>query len=351
MAVSGTTGRVFFLPAEVAQAADAAQVTDVDMAKQHFAAANGYYKRGEYEKAIEEFSKAYDLSKRPELNYNIAVCYEKLVKVKDAIAAYKLYLEEAPNAPDVEQVKSRITFLEEQISAGNAAANPVPEMVNPHAPEGVKSEVEQPPQTIIIEVKPPPKDEIPAPPERTSAYRKLMWASAAAAATAGGESEAESEAESESEGEAGRILQISAGLYHSCAVLFDHTVKCWGSNTHGRLGDGTTIEHHSPAPIVGLSDVVDIAAGYWHACSRSGDNAIHCWGEGNYGELGNSGWISLFSPSLIPGFSRLVEFGLGGYHSCARLDDDTAQCWGFNNVGQLGDGTTTAHNSPTPVVW
>lgn len=112
MAVSGTTGRVFFLPF-----AGLAQVTDIDMAKQHFIAGNGYYERGEYDRAIEEFQKSYELSKKADLHYNIAICYEKLVRVKDAVAAYKMYLSENPFATDQAKVLARIKFLEEQIAA------------------------------------------------------------------------------------------------------------------------------------------------------------------------------------------------------------------------------------------
>lgn len=109
MAVSGTTGRVFFLTF-----AELAQVTDVDMAKQHFAAANGYYQRGEYEKAIEEFSKAYDLSKKAELFFNIAVCYEKMSKFEEALTAYRRYLAEMPWATDRQEVEARISLLEKE---------------------------------------------------------------------------------------------------------------------------------------------------------------------------------------------------------------------------------------------
>ncbi|HIF46549.1 MAG TPA: hypothetical protein EYQ73_07170, partial [Candidatus Poseidoniales archaeon] len=92
---------------------------------------------------------------------------------------------------------------------------------------------------------------------------------------------------------------LSSGNGHTCAILDNGSVSCWGYNSDGQLGDGTTTDRHSPTQTLSL-------------------------GTGR----------------------TAVAISSGGYHTCAILDDGTVSCWGNNGAGQLGDGTTTNRSTP-----
>jgi alpha-tubulin suppressor-like RCC1 family protein len=80
---------------------------------------------------------------------------------------------------------------------------------------------------------------------------------------------------------------ISAGYNYSCAVLAVGTVKCWGSNDHGQLGNGTTSDSTSPVTVSGITNATKISAGSYHACAVLSGGAVKCWGYNRDGELGN----------------------------------------------------------------
>lgn len=163
-----------------------AQLNDMDTARQIFTAAIEYYRRGEYEKAIEEFQKSYALSKKPELLYNIAICYEKLVRIGDAIAAYHFYLRRNPHADDKVAVESRIIFLEMQINP-NTPAESKPKISGIPEPKDMTS-APAPEPSSIIDVYIPPAERIKTPSTDTtphsinSKFRVLKWTSVALSA-------------------------------------------------------------------------------------------------------------------------------------------------------------------------
>jgi alpha-tubulin suppressor-like RCC1 family protein len=136
------------------------------------------------------------------------------------------------------------------------------------------------------------------------------------------------------------VVELSMGAYHSCARLGDGTVRCWGDNSSGQLGDGTTTNRNSPAAVSGLSGVVEISAGAYHTCARLTSGTVRCWGSNSNAQLGDGTTAARLSPTLVAGLSGAVELTLGSYHSCARLVDESARCWGYNLSGQIGDGTT-----------
>jgi alpha-tubulin suppressor-like RCC1 family protein len=89
------------------------------------------------------------------------------------------------------------------------------------------------------------------------------------------------------------VTQISARGDHTCALLNDHTIECWGNNYDGQLGNGTTTQSSTPVQVkdVGgtgtLSNVTQISAGGWHTCALLNDHTVECWGAGDSGQLGN----------------------------------------------------------------
>lgn len=88
-----------------------AKTSDLELAKQHFKKGRDLHDQGRFDEALDEFLLAYRLSKKPELQYNLALCYEKILRFENALTAYRLYLQGKPDAPDRKYVKERIAFL------------------------------------------------------------------------------------------------------------------------------------------------------------------------------------------------------------------------------------------------
>ena len=151
-------------------------------------------------------------------------------------------------------------------------------------------------------------------------------------------------------------VAISAGRYHTCALLDDGSVSCWGRNFFGQLGDGTTTDRNTPTQISSLGTdrtAVAISAGERHTCAILDDGSVSCWGSNNGGRLGDGTTTDRNTPtptsSLGTGRTAIaITVGEGlGSHTCAILDDGSVSCWGDNDYGQIGDGTTTDRNTPT----
>lgn len=156
----------------------------------------------------------------------------------------------------------------------------------------------------------------------------------------------------------GPAVAVTAGVTHSCALLADGSVWCWGGNRFGELGDGTADARSRPAPVGGLPDpVAELVAGDHFTCARTGAGAVLCWGWNDTGQLGlgsfdgpdePDGFSAALTPQGVhglPGPARALAAGAG--HACAELAGGT-WCWGRNEAGQLGDGSLL--DQPAPVV-
>ncbi len=143
-------------------------------------------------------------------------------------------------------------------------------------------------------------------------------------------------------------VQVAAGGNHSCALLAGGTVRCWGDNQFGQLGDGTTTDRSIPTVVPGLTGVVQLDLGSSFSCARLASGAVRCWGDNASGQVGDgTTGTNRLAPTAVSGVGGAVQVATGGNAACALLGDGSARCWGDNDAGQVGDGTTT--DRPTPV--
>ena len=151
-------------------------------------------------------------------------------------------------------------------------------------------------------------------------------------------------------------VAVSAGMSHTCAILDNGDLKCWGRDNNGQLGDGgsssDTNEPSSTAIDFGTGrTAVAVSAGDYHTCAILDNGDLKCWGHDYYGQLGNGGSSNTdaYAPSSTAinlGTGRTaVAVSSGMHHTCAILDNGDLKCWGYDYYGQLGDGggNTNAH--------
>jgi len=143
---------------------------------------------------------------------------------------------------------------------------------------------------------------------------------------------------------------VASGYYHSCALLLNGTVKCWGRNTDGQLGNGTLTNSGTPVLVTGLSNVTALAAGGYHTCALLQNGQMKCWGYGYYGQLGDGNTNNAAYPGFVRGLAgSAVNITAGLMHTCAVLSGGSVQCWGYNGYGQLGTGNTSSSLVPVQV--
>ncbi|WP_437314762.1 RCC1 domain-containing protein [Sorangium sp. So ce385] len=167
---------------------------------------------------------------------------------------------------------------------------------------------------------------------------------------------------------AGRsVKSAESGSYHTCAVLDNDELKCWGYNTFGQLGLGDVLDRGDSAlemnsvPTIPLGTgrtAKAVATGESHTCALLDNNQVKCWGLNVAGSLGlgdlsRRGHTAATKPASLP----VVQLGgpsdeakaiaVGGQHTCAILPDDTVKCWGGNDYGELGQGHTNSLGGST----
>jgi len=146
------------------------------------------------------------------------------------------------------------------------------------------------------------------------------------------------------------VTAIAAGAYHTCALLGDGSVQCWGYNYYGQLGLGDNSHRFSPTLIPNLTGITAIAAGTYHTCVITNFfGAVACWGKGSDGQLGN-GWLDDWWTPHAVGLIGATSISAGSYHTCAVLADGTARCWGVQLYGRLGNYVSGLLTTPKAVI-
>jgi alpha-tubulin suppressor-like RCC1 family protein len=191
-----------------------------------------------------------------------------------------------------------------------------------------------------------------------------------------------------------RWAQITTGLAHTCGIATSQAAYCWGQNVQGQLGIAVADSIHlAPTAVYGGFKFTTLAAGVAHSCGLATGGVAFCWGLNTNGQLGDGTTVSRVAPTLvsnnltfqsigtgelwscaldtagraycwgvIPGVTQaqatplavgtapvFTSLTVGGAHACGLTSDGTAYCWGANNAGQLGDSTTTGRILPTKV--
>lgn len=148
------------------------------------------------------------------------------------------------------------------------------------------------------------------------------------------------------------VVQVAVGLGHTCVRGHEGAVYCWGANHSGQIGDGTVIGMDVDVVLGGLvlEGAIDLQAGRDHTCALLGDGRIACWGADYLGELGDGGGGPRTTPVYVAGIDDAVTIAIGDSHGCALHEDGGVSCWGSDAFAQLGDGSEEPmlEREPTP---
>jgi alpha-tubulin suppressor-like RCC1 family protein len=157
-------------------------------------------------------------------------------------------------------------------------------------------------------------------------------------------------------------VQVSVNDRHTCVRFNTGNIKCWGYNAYGQLGyEDTAYRANTPANTPDTYGYVDlgtgktakqVVTGEYHTCAILNDDSVKCWGINSVGDLGYGDNLSRGHIAGTMGdFLPVVDLGFGKYatklvasdrSTCALLNDNTVKCWGYNNFGNLGQGHTSA---------
>ena len=144
-------------------------------------------------------------------------------------------------------------------------------------------------------------------------------------------------------------MRIGIGRAHTCSVISNGRVNCWGANESGELGLGkVSASEPTPTAVPGVTDAIDIAAGAGHTCIVRKGGTVQCWGANDAGQLGNGTTTDSSVPVDVIGVTGATAIVAGSVHTCAVVGNGAVKCWGANRLGQLGNGVAVPLVDPGP---
>ena len=159
------------------------------------------------------------------------------------------------------------------------------------------------------------------------------------------------------------ILSVSLNSPNTaCAFSSSGNIYCWGVNSYGSMGNGTTVNSNSPVEVVGvggsgnLTGIVSIATTVENTCGASSSGNVYCWGDNTFGALGDNSTTASNTPievldlSGVGNLTGIQAVSEGDLSTCASSGSGNAYCWGSNQFGQLGNNSTTNSSLPIQVL-
>jgi alpha-tubulin suppressor-like RCC1 family protein len=153
-------------------------------------------------------------------------------------------------------------------------------------------------------------------------------------------------------------IALATGSAHTCAILLDGTVWCWGQNNAGQLGNAPSAATGTPQKVAGLPLRATAIAGGGDGnafpaaitCAVLTDGSLWCWGDNTYGQLGLGDTAGHTGPQQVKGLANVTAAAVGDHHACALVKSGSAYCWGANAYGACGTGNTNAVLAPSQPV-
>ncbi|MEO8797693.1 MAG: hypothetical protein ABI551_07405 [Polyangiaceae bacterium] len=143
---------------------------------------------------------------------------------------------------------------------------------------------------------------------------------------------------------------LSSGDSFACTLAPGGAVSCFGRNEQGELGANPDEDNHiTPVAVRDVAGIAQIASAESHTCAVGTDGSLTCWGSNTEGELGRGTTTTQELAAKVSGLSNVVAVAPGADHVCATTRDGATWCWGANKYGQIGDGTTDARLRPVKI--
>ena len=147
---------------------------------------------------------------------------------------------------------------------------------------------------------------------------------------------------------------LSAGAHYSSAVGLDGSAWCWGADGHGQCGDGEALGSPytmvpSPVEVAAPALLESLSLGSMHSCGVTQEGEGYCWGWNTHGQVGDGTTDSTSQPVPVTELGTVLELAAGAFHTCALTEAQAVWCWGGNQDGQLGDTTTQSSLGPVQV--
>ena len=154
------------------------------------------------------------------------------------------------------------------------------------------------------------------------------------------------------------IIDLDCGEDHCCFVQSNGKVKCGGQGVYGEIGDGNTYlsgsnsTYTNPVEVSGISNAKKVSCGRHHSCALLNDGTVFCWGLNSSGQLGDGTTTNRLTPVQVVNISNAIDIGDGhGHnHTCIIDVSNNIKCWGYGGYGQLGNASSSNSSVPVNVI-